>query len=94
MKIKPSVANKQGARPLKFKRGDVHLDQVCFSYDKRRSILNGISLHVPAGTTVAFVGSTGAGKSTLLRLLQRDYDVTSGSIRIDGQDLRDVDSSR
>ncbi|KAL6821607.1 hypothetical protein V8C40DRAFT_55137 [Trichoderma camerunense] len=93
MKIKPSVANKQGARPLKFKRGDVHLDQVYFGYDKRKSILNGISLDVPAGTTVAFVGSTGAGKSTLLRLLQRDYDVTSGSIRIDGQDIRDVDSS-
>ncbi|KAK4067187.1 uncharacterized protein Triagg1_7915 [Trichoderma aggressivum f. europaeum] len=93
MKAKPSVTNKQGARPLKFQRGDVHLDQVCFGYDKRKRIVNGISLDVPAGTTVAFVGSTGAGKSTLLRLLQRDYDVTSGSIRIDGQDLRDVDIS-
>ncbi|KAL6808883.1 hypothetical protein GGI42DRAFT_365834 [Trichoderma sp. SZMC 28013] len=93
LKAKPSVANKQGARPLKFTRGEVHLDQVCFGYDKRKSILNGISLHVPAGTTVAFVGSSGAGKSTLLRLLQRDYDVTSGSIRIDGQDVRDVDMS-
>ncbi|PNP54544.1 hypothetical protein THARTR1_05101 [Trichoderma harzianum] len=93
MEAEPSITNKQGARLLNFERGDVHLDQVCFSYDKRKSILKGISLHVPAGTTVAFVGSSGAGKSTLLRLLQRDYDVTSGSIRIDGQDIRDVDIS-
>ncbi|UKZ80370.1 hypothetical protein TrVFT333_008128 [Trichoderma virens FT-333] len=74
MKTKPSIENKKGARPLKFK-----------------NIINEISLHVPAGTTVAFVGTTGAGKSTLLKLLHRFYDVTSGSIRIDGQDIRDVD---
>ncbi|EHK24322.1 uncharacterized protein TRIVIDRAFT_122868, partial [Trichoderma virens Gv29-8] len=91
MKTKPSIENKKGARPLKFVRGEVDFDDICFSYDKQKNIINEISLHVPAGTTVAFVGTTGAGKSTLLKLLHRFYDVTSGSIRIDGQDIRDVD---
>ncbi|KAL7912633.1 hypothetical protein GGI35DRAFT_257958 [Trichoderma velutinum] len=91
MKTKPSVENKPGARRLNLVRGEVHFDNICFSYDRQKDIIKGMSLHVPAGMTVAFVGTTGAGKSTLLRLLHRFYDVTSGSIRIDDQDLRDVD---
>ncbi|KAL7937322.1 hypothetical protein V8C35DRAFT_331176 [Trichoderma chlorosporum] len=91
MKTKPSIENKKGARPLKFVRGEVQFDQVCFSYDKQKNIINEVSLHIPGGTTVAFVGTTGAGKSTLLKLLHRFYDVTSGGIRIDDQDVRDVD---
>jgi ABC-type transport system involved in Fe-S cluster assembly fused permease/ATPase subunit len=94
MKTKPSVENKKNARPLKFVSGEVKFDDVCFSYDKQKDIINTVSLHVPAGMTVAFVGATGAGKSTLLRLLDRFYDVTSGSISIDGQDIRDVDLFR
>ncbi|EEU35384.1 uncharacterized protein NECHADRAFT_94174 [Fusarium vanettenii 77-13-4] len=91
MRTQPSVENQKGARPLKFVAGEVEFDKVCFSYDKQKGIINDVSFHVPAGQTVAFVGATGAGKSTLIKLLDRFYDVGEGSIRIDGQDIRDVD---
>ncbi|PHH59094.1 hypothetical protein CDD81_3805 [Ophiocordyceps australis] len=91
MKTKPTVENKRGARPLKYVAGNVEFKNVLFSYDGRKGTIKGISLHVPAGETVAFVGATGAGKSTMLKLLDRFYDVTGGSIEIDGQDIRDVD---
>ncbi|RDA87461.1 hypothetical protein CP532_2826, partial [Ophiocordyceps camponoti-leonardi (nom. inval.)] len=91
MRTKATVENKKGARPLKFIAGNVEFEDVSFSYDGRKGTIKGINLKVPAGETVAFVGATGAGKSTLLKLLDRFYDVTEGSIRIDGQDIRDVD---
>lgn len=69
---------------------DVHFDNVHFAYDPARPILKGLSFRVPAGKTVAVVGASGAGKSTLARLLYRFYDVQSGSIRIAGQDIRQV----
>ena len=94
MQTQPSVQNKKRARPLKFVAGEIEFDDVCFSYDGQKEVINHISLRVSPGTTVAFVGSTGAGKSTLLRLVDRFYDVTGGSIRFDGQDLRDVDLFR
>jgi ATP-binding cassette subfamily B protein len=68
---------------------DVEFRNVHFCYDPAREILKGISFRVPAGHKVAVVGPTGAGKSTLSRLLFRFYDVSSGSILIDGHDLRD-----
>src|SRR5213079_3089809 len=61
-----------------------------FAYEPARQILKGVSFDVPAGHTIAIVGPSGAGKSTISRLLFRFYDVTGGSIRIDGQDIRDV----
>jgi ABC-type transport system involved in Fe-S cluster assembly fused permease/ATPase subunit len=91
MKQKPSIESKKGARPLKFQSGEVHFNEVCFSYDKKKEILQGVTFDVPSGQTVAFVGATGAGKSTILKLLNRFYDVTAGSVMIDGQDIRDVD---
>ncbi|KAG6072079.1 hypothetical protein E4U16_005656 [Claviceps sp. LM84 group G4] len=91
MKTKPTVENRKGARHLKYVAGHVKFDNVSFSYDGQKRIINGISLDIPAGQTVAFVGATGAGKSTLLKLLDRFYDVTDGTITIDGQDIRDVD---
>lgn len=94
MKTKPTVENRKGARPLKFVAGDVTFDEVKFSYDGHKRVIQGITIEVPAGQTVAFVGATGAGKSTLLKLLDRFYDVSDGSIRIDGQDIRDVDLYR
>lgn len=94
MKLQPTVQNKKGSRPLKFVAGKVDFDDICFSYDGKKSVINHISLQVPPGLTVAFVGSTGAGKSTMLKLLDRFYDVTDGSIRIDGQDIRDIDLFR
>lgn len=94
MKTQPSVQNKKSARSFKYGGGEVEFDGVCFSYDGKKQVLDHIDLRVPAGTKVAFVGSTGAGKSTLLKLLDRFYDVTGGAIRFDNQDIRDVDLFR
>ncbi|KAL7628020.1 hypothetical protein AAE478_002216 [Parahypoxylon ruwenzoriense] len=90
MTTKPTVVEQPDARPLKLKGGKVEFRNVSFSYDKKKDILKGVKVSVPSGTTVAFVGATGAGKSTILKLLDRFYDVTGGSILIDGQDIRDV----
>ncbi|KAI0426673.1 hypothetical protein F5Y09DRAFT_333942 [Xylaria sp. FL1042] len=90
MLTKPTVVDKHGARPLKLKGGKVEFRNVSFSYDKKKDILKGVKLSAPPGTTVAFVGATGAGKSTIFKVLDRFYDVTGGSILIDGQDIRDV----
>ncbi|KAM7206937.1 hypothetical protein V8F33_000036 [Rhypophila sp. PSN 637] len=91
MQTKATVVNKDGAPPLEFNGGHVKFENVSFSYDKKKDILKDISFTVSPGETVAFVGQTGAGKSTILRLLGRLYDVTGGSIKIDGQDIRDVE---
>ncbi|MFF4949692.1 ABC transporter ATP-binding protein [Streptomyces chattanoogensis] len=76
-------------------RGDVTFDGVHFRYgshdDQAEQALTGIDLTIPAGQTVAFVGETGAGKSTLVKLVARFYDPTSGAVRVDGTDLRDLD---
>ncbi len=69
--------------------GSVTFDDVQFGYTPQREILKGVSFSVPAGGKVAIVGPTGAGKSTISRLLFRFYDVTSGSVSIDGRDVRD-----
>ena len=87
------VADKPGARDLVVDGGRVDLEDVHFGYDPEREILKGISLSVPAGQSVAIVGSTGSGKSTIGRLLFRFYDVTGGALKIDGQDVRDVTQS-
>jgi ATP-binding cassette, subfamily B, heavy metal transporter len=79
-----------GAKPLVVTAGRVRFDDVRFSYDPERAILKGLSFEVPAGKTVAIVGPSGAGKSTISRLLFRLYDVSSGAITIDGQDIREV----
>src|SRR6266550_370793 len=82
-----------GAKPLIVTTGNVRFDDVRFSYDPERPILKGLSFEVPAGKTVAIVGPSGAGKSTISRLLFRLYDVSSGKILIDGQDIRGVTQS-
>lgn len=84
------VEDKPNAKHLEVSSGAVSFKDVKFAYDEDRQILKGISFDVPAGKTVAIVGPSGAGKSTISRLLFRFYDIKSGSITIDGQDLRDV----
>jgi ATP-binding cassette subfamily B protein len=84
------VKDKPGAPPLAVANGEIRFDNVVFSYEHDRTILKGVSFRVPAGKTVAVVGPTGAGKSTISRILYRFYDIQSGSVTIDGQDIRDV----
>jgi ATP-binding cassette, subfamily B, heavy metal transporter len=84
------IEDKPGAPAFKPAKGDIVFENVSFAYDVRRPILKNISLHVPAGKTVAIVGPSGAGKSTISRLLFRFYDVTAGKILIDGQNIADV----
>lgn len=88
--VQQEVQDKPGAEPLKVDKAAIRFDDVHFAYDSNRPILKGISFEVPAGKTVAIVGPSGAGKSTISRLLFRFYDVKSGSVTIDGQDVRDV----
>ncbi|WP_299285724.1 ABC transporter ATP-binding protein/permease [uncultured Tateyamaria sp.] len=84
------VVDAPDAPALKVTGGRVELDDVHFGYDPARPILKGVSLVAEPGEMVAIVGSTGSGKSTIGRLLFRFYDVGSGALRIDGQDVRDV----
>ncbi|MFC0245130.1 ABCB family ABC transporter ATP-binding protein/permease [Falsochrobactrum ovis] len=88
--VKQEVTDKPNAPDLKIDTGAISFKDVHFAYDADRPILKGISFDVPAGHTVAIVGPSGAGKSTISRLLFRFYDIQSGTITIDGQDLRDV----
>ena len=78
------------AQPLAIHGADVRFEHVDFHYDPARPILSDVDFRIPAGHTVAVVGTTGAGKSTLARLLFRFYDVSGGRITIDGQDIREV----
>ena len=85
---KPAIADAPDAKPLTVSQGEVTFRDVHFSYRPDRTILKGVSFTIPAGHTLAVVGASGAGKSTLARLLFRFFDVDSGSISIDGQDIR------
>ena len=87
------VADVPNAQDLRVREGRVQFENVHFAYDPQRPILHGVSFEIPPGKTVAVVGPSGAGKSTLARLLFRFYDVGSGRITIDGQDLREVTQS-
>ncbi len=79
-----------GDQPLEHVRGDIVFENVSFAYKDRDSVLQGLSLRMPAGQTSAIVGATGAGKSTIVKLLLRFYEVQQGRILLDGQDLRDL----
>ena len=86
----PEIIDSPDAQPLRVEGGAIRFEDVHFAYDPDRQILKGLSFEVAAGKRVALVGPSGAGKSTISRLLYRFYDVTSGSIAIDGQNLKDV----
>ena len=88
--IEPDIADRPAARPLPAMRGAVTFDAVHFAYGRGRPVLQGVDFAVAAGERVAFVGPSGAGKTTICTLVPRFYDVTSGAIRIDGVDVRDI----
>ena len=90
LSVEREIEDAPGAPPLRVNAGAIEFDDVHFSYDARRPILQGVSFRVPPGETVAIVGASGAGKSTISRILFRFYDIQSGGVRIDGQDVRAV----
>lgn len=90
LRTKPAVEDAPDATDLKITKGRVEFENVNFSYDTRKQTLNNISFVAEPGKTIAFVGETGGGKSTMLKLIFRFYDITGGSIKIDGQDIRKV----
>jgi len=85
----PEIAEYDSARKLVAARGDFQFENVSFAYDGSGRGLENVSFEIPAGTRVGIVGSTGAGKSTLLNLLMRFYDPTSGTVLLDGRDIRE-----
>ncbi|PAE30178.1 multidrug ABC transporter ATP-binding protein [Paenibacillus sp. 7884-2] len=86
----PNVEEKQDAYALKKMKGQIEFDRVGFSYNEERIALHEISLEMKAGQTVALVGHTGSGKSTIANLISRFYDPTTGAVKVDGHDLREV----
>ena len=90
LKIEPEIKDKKNAIEMSFEKTDIEFKNVSFSYDNKRNVLNKINFIIPSGSSLAIVGPTGAGKSTISRLLFRFYDVSSGSILVNGKDVRDI----
>jgi ATP-binding cassette, subfamily B, bacterial MsbA len=88
--VEPRIRDRPGAKPLRIAGGEIRVQHVRFGYAPGAVALDDITLTIPAGRTVALVGASGAGKSTILNLIPRFFDVTEGSIAIDGQDIRSV----
>ena len=90
MRTEPTVQDKPDARQLQDVKGAISVEKVSFAYDGDLAVLHDVSVEVAPGETIAIVGPSGGGKTTLCQLIPRFYDVSSGSIRIDGQDIKDV----
>ena len=87
---RPGVVEKPDAHKIEEMQGDIEIRNVSFAYDAGETVLEDVSLRIPAGQSISFVGPTGAGKSTLAKLITRFYDPTEGDVYIDGHNLRDV----
>ena len=90
LETKPDVEDKPGAMPLTNVQGEIEYKNVSFRYDNDYNVLDKVSIRIKAGRNIALVGPSGGGKTTLCSLLPRFYDVTAGSITIDGQDIRNI----
>ena len=91
VETEPEIQDKEGAIDLENVKGDVCYDNVSFHYsDDNKTVLTQVSIHIPAGKSVALVGPSGGGKTTICSLLPRFYDVTAGKVTIDGKDVRDL----
>ena len=90
MRTEPALKDSPDAEELGEVRGAIDIDHVSFEYRQDQAVLHDVTLHITPGETVALVGSSGGGKTTLSQLIPRFYDVTSGAIRIDGHDVRQV----
>lgn len=91
VETEPEIQDKEGAIDLENVKGDVCYDNVSFHYsDDNKTVLSQVSIHIPAGKSVALVGPSGGGKTTICSLLPRFYDVTAGKVTIDGNDVRDL----
>ena len=87
--LEPEIQNKPGARELESIQNNITFENVYFEYEKNKPVLNGVSFEVKKGEMLALVGNSGGGKSTIVNLIPRFYDIKSGSIKIDGQDIRE-----
>ena len=90
MRTEPTLQDKPDAVELKDVRGAIDVEDVTFAYDGELDVLRGVSLHIEPGETIAIVGPSGGGKTTLCQLIPRFYEVSEGSIKLDGHDVRDV----
>ena len=90
MRTEPTLQDKEDAPDLQDVKGAIRVDNVSFAYDGDLDVLREVSLEVQPGETIAIVGPSGGGKTTLCQLIPRFYDVSAGSISIDGKDIRDV----
>ena len=93
MDVEPEVVDKPDAKPLPFIKGEIRYEGVWLEYVPGIPVLKDVNLQIKPGTTAALVGQTGAGKTSMVSLLMRFYDVTSGSLAVDGHDLRDIQRS-
>lgn len=85
----PTIKDKENAKKLTLIKNSIIFEDICFEYIKNKPVLKHITLNVQKGETIAFVGNSGGGKSTIVSLIPRFYDINSGSIKIDGIDIRD-----
>ncbi|MEE0110287.1 MAG: ABC transporter ATP-binding protein [Oscillospiraceae bacterium] len=90
MRTEPTIQDKPDAKCLENVRGEIKIDHVSFAYDGDLDVLHEVTMQIQPGETIAIVGPSGGGKSTLCQLIPRFYDVSTGSIAIDGLDIRDV----
>ena len=90
MRTEPTLRDKPDAVELRDVKGAIDVEEVSFAYDGDLDVLKGVSLHIEPGETVAIVGPSGGGKTTLCQLIPRFYEVSEGSIKLDGHDVRDV----